>query len=569
MNKGRLGIKFTHIPDVFYPIFLLVLTLLTGCGGGESSPTTPVPTQPTTPSIPKEPATNSRLVIAPVDGSADIDIDGVAFTQGSAVYTGFIYGKNTLLHTDSTALNIQADTRYMLLGRWDNDSAKRWTKFFGNSGARINAYDISATDSGHIFASGSFSGSAPTLSLDNGNNCQHAQQVVSSDSQYGQSFLSRFDHQGNWQWSVQSQSAYFMSGGNEVALGPNNTLVQIHTAGRFGAASDTCQPPVSNAQLIIAGQGVTLDFSDTNGKALPDTIISIHDRNDGDVAHPLIHIGGAGEQKAKALATSKAGQAHIVVGIDIEGPTTLYSADAQKVRLNTSGARHDQDVVIAKYSYHGDLLWYRSFGSNAVLDLSQFGITQHEEIKGVGIDSKGDVYAAGTLTGDVAVGNQRLQLIDLGEKANSMAFVTKLDKDTGEVIWFNTFGGSSLTLRCCELAIDGNDVIYLTPTIVGDTFSYIRDGIPLQRSLKPKSATTRRGMVIAIDSKGQWLSYAIPDTTGDSSSSELAIDGNTIAITGVISGNWQWKDALINVTGNRAEYLWLLNTADMTSIPAQ
>ena len=102
------------------------------------------------------------------------------------------------------------------------------------------------------------------------------------------------------------------------------------------------------------------------------------------------------------------------------------------------------DIVLSKYDNAGNLLW-----------VNQLGTAGSDQGYAVGADSLGNLYLCGETTGSLGAVNTTY---------NSDAFVAKLDAD-GNTLWIDQFS-SSFQLgegeNCRDLAVDGNDSVYVT-----------------------------------------------------------------------------------------------------------
>ncbi|MCA9278083.1 MAG: SBBP repeat-containing protein [Phycisphaeraceae bacterium] len=93
-----------------------------------------------------------------------------------------------------------------------------------------------------------------------------------------------------------------------------------------------------------------------------------------------------------------------------------------------------QDALLAKYDSDGTLLWQ-----------TQLGTPESENYGNIALDSTGNVYLAGAVSGDISV--------------------MKLDP-TGTPIWISTFGSADMD-AVWEIEIDSNDTLYLAGSYAG------------------------------------------------------------------------------------------------------
>ncbi|MFG0286481.1 MAG: SBBP repeat-containing protein [Phycisphaerales bacterium JB039] len=119
-------------------------------------------------------------------------------------------------------------------------------------------------------------------------------------------------------------------------------------------------------------------------------------------------------------------------GSDIAEDVALDSAGNIYIAGTTQGRLYGSwDVLLAKYSPSGDLLWWR-----------QFGTSGSDWAKAIVVDSEDHVYLSGHTDGDL-----------YGTSAGSIdAFVAMYDSEGAEV-WGRQFGGAGADVAC-GLALD-------------------------------------------------------------------------------------------------------------------
>lgn len=126
---------------------------------------------------------------------------------------------------------------------------------------------------------------------------------------------------------------------------------------------------------------------------------------------------------AEALITASA----YGIATDAQGNSVVigsfYSMTAfDTVKLNSQG----RDLFVARYNSDGKLLWAQRFGGPS----DEFG-------NSVALDSKGNIYIAGSFTNKMQIGKDTL--VSAGDHD---AFIAKLTPD-GEVLWARRGGGTN------------------------------------------------------------------------------------------------------------------------------
>ncbi len=463
-------------------------------------------------------AAGSQLDVDGLDANAANEVYGGGYVRGSMLVTDLAVDGTTRTHTLTAGTG-----KDLLLFKLSSSGGVLWTQLIPSTGVEGNAYDVVVDPVDDVvYSSGSFSGTlrlGDQLSLSSG--CDEGS---TGDNAYGQMLLLKHDRHGALLWSAQSKSSGLAAGGNEVALDRDRNVIQSGTAG----ASPAC---TGAPTLSIGGFEIP-----TDGQA--DAWATVFDRTTGAPLFAPIRVGGSGFQRAQAVddGSLATGARSLVLGVSYKGPTVLYSRTRPEVRLGTSADRNDWDMVVAKYDYQGELLWHRAFGSPTVV-VTQGTLVQ-EQVKGVGVDSRGDVLVSGTLTGPVTIDGVTYSPERLSPRARTMGFVAKLASADGALIWFRPFTAETGVNTCCELAVDENDVTSVTPQLYGSTL-FVDGQAP--RSLDNGGAE-KLGVILRFDRDGvaqpvRSLATFVTPTTATTTSELAVMPGNIVFWTGTISGS--------------------------------
>ena len=111
-----------------------------------------------------------------------------------------------------------------------------------------------------------------------------------------------------------------------------------------------------------------------------------------------------------------AGDPFIIGGITLH-PDTLYSGQN---KVTTT------DIIVAKYSPSGDVIWAQDFGGN-----------NNDAAYGIALDGLGHLYVSGTFDSSAVFGS--LGTVTSNGTKYSDAFLLKMDTD-GNPIWIKTGG---------------------------------------------------------------------------------------------------------------------------------
>ncbi|MEA5549740.1 Calx-beta domain-containing protein [Anabaena cylindrica UHCC 0172] len=227
------------------------------------------------------------------------------------------------------------------------------------------------------------------------------------------------------------------------------------------------------------------------------------------------------DDEANSLATDNNGNIYIYgnVGTNIGGSIST-------------------DVFLAKYSSSGNSLWTK-----------QVGTTFADEAGGIRTDNNGNVYIAGSTSGNIAGDNQGAKDV----------FVIKYDT-LGNLLWSEQFGSSGDDVSR-DIAVDNNQRIYvvgdttgsLNPALtnVGGTDGFIKKLSPISQGLIPITVTSPNGG----NTLQMGSNYNI--TWSDSISENVKIDlykgdvfNRTLFTSTVSDGSESWTLPTTMISGN-------------------
>ncbi|WP_374446238.1 Ig-like domain-containing protein [Stella sp.] len=232
--------------------------------------------------------------------------------------------------------------------------------------------------------------------------------------------------------------------------------------------------------------------------------------------------GGSGTSSGSTVAADSAGGAY--VGGHFKG-TVDFDAGTGVLQGTTPNSGY-QAGFVAKYDEDGALEWLRTAGG-----ASNGNATA---VTGVAVDGDDDVVAVGwfsqTLDFDPGTAVPALTSTGQGFGAEMNHFVAKFDAD-GDLVWARTADGSSLNERAEDVAVDGNDAIY----VVG-SFRQTVDFDPGAGTVELVSTGTGPSQdqdlfVLKYDPDGNLLwAVSSGSSTLDESASAVAVDadGNVI-----------------------------------------
>lgn len=480
---------------------------------------------------------------------ARLDVDGLDIdAQGNVYITGYFQGVLSTLSSpiSSTQVTIQNTTTYtkdLFLMKLNKQGRAQTLLHIPTTGFAGNGFDLAVDRSdGSIYISGGFSGSLNFNKKSLTADCAQGTGLGSNAGTQGQMFLLKLDKTGALKWGQQANSKAIVSGGNEISLDAKGRILQIGLMGLNEQQTTQGCDPKAAKELLVGTHRLAY------GGGVFDTFISVTDPQTGEVTGRPVMIGGAGQQRGKAIDKSvdKDGQPTLIFGIDITGPTTITDTQGQE-QLKTTTTKEtgltganafSKDMLVGRMTYKGKLLWSHVLGSKNDKVLSQG--KRLDEIKGVATDSQGHTIVAGTSVGDLYMdGKLILATKTLDPKATSIGFVAKYDKDTGALIWVRGIGSNGNVFTCCEIVIDDRDRIYLTPQIQGGTSVVFGDQFKHNFDSQSYTSKDKIGMIVQLHTTGKLLSIrSLPHaaTGTQSTTSELAAGPDGLFWTGTLFG---------------------------------
>ncbi len=508
--------------------------------------------------------------IDPEAKEALIDIDGIDVNDDKeTVITGFYQGK--ILFGDEVAFE---STKYASSDYYTKDLY--WAKYgaegklqkkgvFASTGWAGNGFDIAIDDgTNDIYISGGFSKEITfSDSTKLSSRCDQGKGLGSNSGTQGQMFLVKLDEEGKVKWAGQAQSDSIISGGNEVSIDPQGDILQIGLYGWTRSEDyekDSCLKQGSESQIEIQGHTLTYDGGHH------DTYVAAFKKEDGTLLYPPIKIGGIGRQRGKAVDWSAPheGKKTLVIGVDSTGDSEIsYESKVLESYSSYKFAEPDEaynrSMLVAKLTYDGELLWHHVLATESTPLLKGKVVVADNEIKGVATDSEGNVWAAGTIFGAMTIdGEKAVDPLDISKNTAAGGYVAKFDGQDGKLMTVKVFGvegqGDKKTavLACCELVIDKQDRVYITPTIRGGTLFNYNNEYRVQ--LEPKAIEEKMGLLLRIDSEGEILnvrSLLHQDGATFTSTDELAVAGNSAFPSGVIDGSVKFDGVQSSIAGGK------------------
>ncbi len=216
-------------------------------------------------------------------------------------------------------------------------------------------------------------------------------------------------------------------------------------------------------------------------------------------------VGTVDDPSGFSVATDSTG--NVYVAGNFVGTATL----APGVTLTSAGS---SDVLVAKYSSAGTLLWAKRAGGTGV-----------DTGFGIALDASGNVYVAGNFADTADFGSTTLTAA--GGSTDSDIFVTKLDGSAGSFLWAKSAGGAAVdSARSITVGPGAN--VYAIGSFSG-TASFGTTSLT--------SAGFRDIVVWSLDTNGNsvWAQRA-GGTIADDWGTGIAADGSGVYTTGWFRG---------------------------------
>ncbi|HVT44173.1 MAG TPA: SBBP repeat-containing protein [Thermoanaerobaculia bacterium] len=205
----------------------------------------------------------------------------------------------------------------------------------------------------------------------------------------------------------------------------------------------------------VAGKTDSTDFPTTTG-ALRTTAPGGHDAfvakvsPSGDALLYSTYLGGAGEDRADAIAVDADGNAYVTGYTYATNFPTVMPVQAQCGCTSSIGGRTQSDAFVSKLSPTGSSLLYSTF----------YGGIGPDRGFGIGVDSAGAIYFGGTTNG---ISPSTFPLVDSIKPTKGLlddAFAVRLNISGSAAVYSTLFGGGG-TDFAAAMTIDIAGNVYL------------------------------------------------------------------------------------------------------------
>ena len=370
--------------------------------------------------VPADLAYALQLTGLPASANVRVAADPAGNTYVAGTFTGTL----DLDPTVGVANVISKGGTDVFVAKYGSNGQLIWAKTLGGT-ANESVADLTLDGASNVYVAGTFQGAVDFNPDPNVTNTATA-------AQGGSGFLWKLDFFGNL---FMARTIDGTSAINALAVDPHGNIV---ASGTFTGTADfdpsAAQAPLTTTNATGAAFAWKIAANGAFGWA--DKF-----ETTGTIEAPAIAIDGAG-------FTYLAGR--------LTGTADLDPADATKAQFAAGTAWMP---FVVKLGTQGEHVW-----SKAVRTVTQVTGAANQ-INGIGVDSMGNVYAAGVFAGalDFDPGAATVTLTSVGTANDGFAF--KLDP-TGNLRWARRFGGASPE-TLTDLFVDKAGNTYMTGTFTG------------------------------------------------------------------------------------------------------
>jgi methionine-rich copper-binding protein CopC len=192
------------------------------------------------------------------------------------------------------------------------------------------------------------------------------------------------------------------------------------------------------------------------------------------------------------------------------------------------------DLFVSKYDSAGNTVW-------ATPAIVQIGSSADDNVRGIAVDSAGDIYIAGYSAGNPITGSV---------STTFDAFLIKLSGTDGSVLWSRTLSTDREEVAT-RVAVDSADNVYITGYTYGSLDGRTPNGTADLFLAKYDSAGTK-----------QWVTqFGAEDTAsttdGDYFVSGVAVDGSNVLITGTVFDSVNAEDVYVVKYNSAGTQQWI------------
>lgn len=320
--------------------------------------------------------------------------------SGNVYVTGHFRSKATFGTTSLTTSSLSSSVRNVFVGKLSNAGKWLWVKRAGGNRA-TQAQSISLDSTGNIYIGG----------YSNDTSIVFGSSTLVSPNGYYQAFVAKMDTSGNWKWGVQARSDRNHYAFHIATDKQGNTAISGYFERTIRFDSST--------MASKGGQDAFVAVVDTNGKW-----------------KWFRSIGGISSDYGRGVAFDSKGDVY-VAGYFNSRPITIAGS--------TYVGRGSVDAFVAKYDKAGVPKWAALGGGTSV-----------DQVYGLSIDSKDNLYVHGSYSGSTSFGS-----FAITSKGSYDTFTAKLNT-SGQWLAVQGGGSSSSNEVAYDSVVDSKGNVYVT-----------------------------------------------------------------------------------------------------------
>ena len=241
--------------------------------------------------------------------------------------------------------------------------------------------------------------------------------------------------------------------------------------------------------------------------------------------------------------------------------------------LTSGGNGTNQDIFVAKYDPTGKFLWVQHMGGSSG-DNSGRGIAFFQD-PATGAQS---VYVTGYFYGSADFSGTSAGTPVRTSAGGADILVTKLDANTGNLLWVDTMGGTSDDLGR-KVAVDRQGNAYVTGSFTGT--AHFGSSLTLASAASGSTSPTSDAFVAKLDGSGNvvWAKggggsandtgYGVAISQPSTGPTTVVVTGNIDDGGGTVTGQAMFGSVSLTNTNTQSGFIWDLDAASGSTNWAQ
>lgn len=297
-----------------------------------------------------------------VTGTSNSFYRSAAVSSSDNIYAaGEIYSTSVYGFDSGVTVQGANSGNNVLLSKYNTSGDVLWAKSVESASSTSSYYSVGVDSSENVYAAG-------VINQNSAFNFGDGITAAGGFSASGNLILVKYSSEGTTLWARSVESATGVSGFYGVSLDSEGN---IYGAGYIGQG------------VYSIGNGVTLDTSSMTSN----NILLVKYNSAGTVQWAKTMLSSSGQSTFYSVAADSAGNTY-AAGF-IYGNTGGYSLSDQ---YSVTGVSSANNILLAKYSFSGEVLWAKTVDSSSCSDSSNFASVAF---------SKGSVYTGGYIANNL------------------------------------------------------------------------------------------------------------------------------------------------------------------------